>query len=169
MTLQFNPRKFFATEKNTLMLNYQTNPSGTLSLHADTFPVSEESPYESWFSVHVHGLNQHDDDTLYHGCVARTLLNRIAAATRRAAGNVLFVPNFDEFLRYSNCEQLLIGVNLQDLQVVIDYDLEPNELRATYWKCPPMWSGAVDGGVQFPPEGFVAQPAYRDFFWKTFL
>jgi hypothetical protein len=155
--------KIFSTQKELHFLHCTVDQTGLMTLSADLFPNSHPEPFEDWFTTvdvsHIRG------QTFSKRFAANILANRIASATRRAAGNILFVPDHDTQVWFQHTPG-------PQFQYVINYDLKPNELRCTFWKQHLGRNGnpvAVDGGVQFSPTGFSAQPNYKDYFARCFL
>lgn len=155
--------KIFSTKKELHFLHVTLGSNGAMTLSADLFPNSKPDPFEDWFKlVDVSHIAGH---MMTKRFAANILANRIASQTRRAAGNILFVPDHDTELWFQHTPG-------PQFRYIIDYDLKPNELRCTFWKQHLGQNGqavAVDGGVQFSPTGFSAVPNYKDYFARCFL
>lgn len=158
------PEKLFATRSNLPFLNYQFNAGGALSLHADVFPIGDIGlPFTDWFEAFDLSFTAGwDTNPNYLALIVNSMRNEIARATRRAAGNIAFVPSLKRMLELETHKGILY-----DLKIIVDEQLEENEIRVMYWK---NYDGqAVDGGFQFSPEGWAFMPDYRKYSLKAFL
>lgn len=93
------------------------------------------------------------------------MANRIAQETRRGAGNIVIVGTREI--------AELIGDRAGRGSMPIVHDgLKFNEVRVAYWKIMGRTAdtkGAVDGGVQYSPDGFSKLPNYKSYFKRGFV
>jgi hypothetical protein len=153
--------QLFSTPKQLLFLQLITNADG-VSLQVNNMPVQSKIAFDELFRTltlpAMPGANWRD-------VAANVLANDIGRATRRGTGNILFVPDLDTKTWFEN------NHFPHRFKVVIHRNLQPNELRCTYWQGPNNnWSAnVVDGGIQYSPEGFSCLPNYSDYFTRCFL
>jgi|SRR5271157_149615 len=161
------PVLFYSTKQVT----YKGETYPQMSLNMEVKPIIEQPPLDDLWTVvnnpNIQKAHEHSDGRIF---AANIICNDVARRSRRAAGNILIVPNktqkawFDK--RYTELKWHT------RMTVVVDPSLEPNELRATYWKimykkeCIGHYKGgwpkvittdipvAIDGGLQLSPEGF---------------
>ena len=180
----------FTTPKRLPFLFYGTNETG-MCLKADHFPITTIDPSDLWETMDVSKKLTGDERDPF--CTVVSLCSRIALKSRRGCANMLFV--MDEERRLWLKEKL----GRRDVDVRVDPDLEPNEVRATYWRMmmskpslEKLFSDplsfvpdasfvsqplAVDGGIQISPEGLSVISGngamkgydYRSYFARCFL
>ncbi len=161
----------FYTSKQTTFKG-ETFPQMTLNLGSK--PIIETPSLEDlWTTVNNPNIQRKrvsncsssikSEHELHRMFAANIIANDVARRSRRAAANILIVPNKTEKDWF---DETYTRFKYQRMTVVVDPTLEPNELRATYWKI--MYKrervgdnvittdipAYVDGGLQLSPEGF---------------
>lgn len=147
------PFLYYSTKE--VEYNGQKHPQMTLDVAIK--PIIVESTFELdglWTIEHNANIQRAYERP--HGRIfaAQILRNAVARKSRRSVANILIVPNEIEKLWF---DEQISELRWNDLTVHVDPSLRPNELRATYWKITYDRDNiprAVDGGLQFSPEGF---------------
>jgi hypothetical protein len=157
---------YFTTQSHLPFLHYVNGQYG-LSLRLDSFPLSDPIEFDELFEeVDCMKLIDRKINVIF---LANYLANLIAAQTRRGAANIIFCP--DENIKK------VITSQANYFTCIVDDRLKSNEIRSTYWKARSKLSDeqshienpkAVDGGVQFSPEGFSCLPNYKAYFKRGF-
>lgn len=124
-----------------------------MSLEFGLKPIINQPTLEELWPIekneNIQRAHKHEFGRIF---AANILCNSIARKSRRAYGNILIVPNEAERMWFA---EKYVRFNYK-ISVFVDSSLEPNELRATYWKIhlDQMGTpGIVDGGIQVSPEG----------------
>lgn len=128
-------------------------------LDLKTFPLCDEIEVDDlWGTVDIKRAVSPTNAVLL-------MANTIAHETRRGAGNVVIVSS-----------QPLADSIKQDVtwsRLIVDPSLQENEIRVTFWKTHTNISGtqvlAVDGGVQYTPDGFSKLPNYQGYFKRGLM
>jgi len=145
--------------------NGATEKQQQMSIDLGPMPFLEQPSLDDLWTTEV---NENIQKSGEHQLLvaANILRSAVAFRSRRAVANILIVQNQEKkdwldtnatFLRQQACT------------VIVDPTLQPNEIRATYWKlifkkdrigsevvCFSDIPIAVDGGIQISPEGFSA-------------
>lgn len=157
----------FKTSSNLPFLHFVHNADKSLTLRADNFLADRsltQFPTQLYREVDMSRVKR--SDRYFGAFVVNILANDIARASRRGVGNILFVPNYDKQLYYQHC-----GTS-RKFQIEIDRSLAPNEVRCAYWRLHLNSLGqemAVDGGIQFTPDGGVLAPNASAYFVRCFV
>ncbi len=159
----------------------------SLSLDLGPMPLMEQPSIDELWTIEDNSNIQKSQTDNGKFSAAIILCSAVAFRSRRASANILIVQN-EEMQNFYTTKW--IEHNLAPkLTVLVDPTLEPNELRATYWRViykkervgddvvtfseVPI---AIDGGVQISPEGFSAiqkgpnvDMDYHGYFRRGFL
>lgn len=156
----------YSTPQNLPFLFYKLDDTGNLDFQAMKFPARKgitEVPADWYQTVDLSPMHNARSDPNFKIFAANIIANRVALRTVRAVANILFVPDFDSKIYFDNAFATYSKYDT----VIIDRSLQPNEIRCTYWKI--VDGRAVDGGVQFSPDGYTTAPNSPSYFARCFL
>lgn len=154
----------YNTLKNLHFIYHTTDKDGAMCLEMGIQPIVAGALTDVWTTIET----QPSINPLRQLFAANRCQTHVARLSRRAMGNILFVPTYEQKDWFDVQYQTI----KRQTQVFVDPLLDSNELRSTYWKIiynKENVEVAVDGGIQLSPEGYSYNPNYNGYFVRTFL